>query len=229
MAAPATTVVNGELYDSLGNAIEGAEVEWSHGGFFHGVGWVAGEARSVFTNASGAWTITVAETQSIGRAPYTVTIRHESEEVYDRVGVPTAGPVNFSAIAPEPIENPDESGEDDRVAVEANLVMERGSAFRPAFNLKVGGVTEVLTGKVARMHVRLQPHSSWTLYTWSTGGGEIVLSGTDPNIQLEVDETVTASALAGGYYDLEIDDWPVAGKTTRVAEGIVTLKSEITQ
>lgn len=85
-----------------------------------------------------------------------------------------------------------------------------------------------LTGWTAELHIREKLTDVIQLVTLTSVAGDIVITIADAQIAFTID-TATTEALdfSGGVYDLELID--PAGEVTRILEGNVTLRKEVTR
>lgn len=85
-----------------------------------------------------------------------------------------------------------------------------------------------LTGASAEMQIR-QEHSSTTVeWTGSTVGGELVITGGEGIVDVQIDSvTTTAFTFEEGVYDLELT--MPSGDVIRMVEGSVTTVPEVTR
>jgi hypothetical protein len=113
-----------------------------------------------------------------------------------------------------------------------NLIIEKGATFntiltwstKDSFNVK----TPVdLTGWSARSMIREEYDSATPVVSLTTGGG-ITLGGTAGTIELSIAPTTTSAvSIDTGVWDLELED--SLGNVTRLLEGKVTFKPEVTK
>lgn len=114
-------------------------------------------------------------------------------------------------------------------AATLKLVIEKGTTFKPRFTYKNedGSIVD-LTNYTARMQVRAEIDSTTPILDLTTENSGIVLGGQAGTIDLFVSDTVTSAIIEEeGVYDLEIES--AAGVVTRVLEGKVTFKPEVTR
>lgn len=111
-----------------------------------------------------------------------------------------------------------------------DLVIEAGSTFRRKLTWKdVTGAAVDLTGYTARLEIRDRPgvEPAWATLTSSNGG--IVLGGLLGTIALYIPAATTSTfTKVQGQYDLELTAPGVGGDTTRLLEGKVVTKPEVT-
>ena len=85
-----------------------------------------------------------------------------------------------------------------------------------------------LTDYTARMHIREDVDDDTTLVELSSADGDITLSAPDGRITIVIGTSETeALDFDEGVYDLELVD--NSGEATRILEGKVTLKTEVTR
>lgn len=91
--------------------------------------------------------------------------------------------------------------------------------YRPPVNL---------TGYTARMHIRDSVDASTTIATLTTENGGITLGGAAGTVELLMAAAATSAiAVSQAVYDLEIVDTLL--KVTRLLEGSITFKKEVTR
>lgn len=112
----------------------------------------------------------------------------------------------------------------------ADFVIEKGTTWRKVITWTQadGGSPINLTGFTARMHIRENTSDRLTIVELTTENGRISLGGVNGQITLLLSDAIT-SALDGsrGVYDLELIS--SGGEVTRLIEGKITLRSEVTR
>lgn len=110
-----------------------------------------------------------------------------------------------------------------------NITIEQGATFRLSLVWKDGAGSPVnLTGYTARMQVRRSYPDTSTQLNLTTENGGITLGGAAGTIEVVGDATKTDDiAAAKGVYDLELVS--ASGVVTRLVEGKVTIKPEVTR
>lgn len=109
-----------------------------------------------------------------------------------------------------------------------SFVLDQGSTWDTVMTWKIGGTPVNLTGYTARMQARATADSTSTVFSWTSGAGQLVLGGALGTITLNIPDTVTAGYTAGTYvYDLELESG--GGATTRLLEGTFTITREVTR
>jgi len=99
-----------------------------------------------------------------------------------------------------------------------------GSAGRLIYNVPM----DLSSGWTARMQIRASIDSTAILAAFTSADGTIVLAA-DGGITLVLADTVTdALNFTAAVYDLELDN-TATGEVTRLAEGKVTLKPQVTR
>ncbi len=87
-----------------------------------------------------------------------------------------------------------------------------------------------LNGYTARMQVRRTIDSSTAMVTLTTENGGIAINqvpGTSNNLNIYMDNTVTATLLNSGVYDIEIIN--DGGEVSRILQGVFTVSPEVTR
>lgn len=117
-------------------------------------------------------------------------------------------------------------------AAKLNLVIEEGATFKKSLiwrNTEEAGGTPIdLTGKEGRMHIRESIDDATPQIT--LGSSEIVLGGVTGSIDITLGATSTVNlAFEEGVYDLEIFDPGDPDDVTRLLEGSVKVKPEVTR
>lgn len=112
-------------------------------------------------------------------------------------------------------------------ALEYDLVINQGETWSIAFPVMDGaGAPLVVDGWHARAQVR-PTISSAAVFEWNnTTAANAIVSGTSVQLKLDPRDTVYW-AFATALYDLELTD--PQGGITRIAEGKVILKAEVTR
>lgn len=82
-----------------------------------------------------------------------------------------------------------------------------------------------ITGASVTMEARLSMRSTSTLFSVSTGGGEITLDGDDGVISVVIPSATTAQINQSGLYAIEITY--STGETERLLEGKLILHPEV--
>lgn len=110
-----------------------------------------------------------------------------------------------------------------------DLTIEQGATYEKKFIWKdANSVLIPLTGYVARMQVRAVLADAEFLIELTTENGGIALGGANGEIDLLISATDTAAITwFTGVYDLELQDG--SGKVTRLLEGKVKVKAEVTR
>jgi hypothetical protein len=107
-----------------------------------------------------------------------------------------------------------------------DLVIEQGATFDRTLTVKENAVAKDLTGYVARAQIRKTHKSTSVLQT-------ITATITDPAngiIVLTITAAATAALTAGNaVWDLEIDDQQATPVVTRLLEGKVEIRPEVTR
>lgn len=114
-------------------------------------------------------------------------------------------------------------------AARRNIIIEKGATFQLSLIWKDSeGVLVDLTGYVARMQVRKNFNSVTTLLDMDTDNGAITLGGSLGTIDIvgSAEDTSTIDEKVG-VYDLELE--ASDGTVTRLIEGEVTIKPEVTR
>lgn len=85
-----------------------------------------------------------------------------------------------------------------------------------------------LTGYTARMHIREEVDSTTPIIELTSTGGDITLDVLVGKITVTISATVTATfTFETAVFDIELEDG--SGEVTRIAEGEVTLSTEVTR
>ena len=110
-----------------------------------------------------------------------------------------------------------------------DIVIEQGATFRLSLVWKDSLAVPVnLTGYTARMQVRRAYGDSVTQLNLTTENGSITLGGSAGTIEVVAAATMTDDIVARtGVYDLELAS--SSGVVTRLVEGKVTIKPEVTR
>jgi hypothetical protein len=109
------------------------------------------------------------------------------------------------------------------------ITIEQGSTFSLPLTWKdaLGSLVN-LTGYTARLYVREEVESPAPFITLTTENGGITLGGAAGTITLLMSATTTAAlAQTKGVYDLELISG--SGVVTRLLEGIVVIRKEVTR
>jgi hypothetical protein len=114
-------------------------------------------------------------------------------------------------------------------AAKRNITIEQGATYRYSLIWKDSdGVPVDLSGYIARMQVRKMFTSDDTLLDLSSANGDIVLGGVLGTIEIEASAADTALITDKvGVYDVELES--SSGVVTRIIEGSVTIKPEVTR
>lgn len=98
--APDECVVYGWVRDSLGEAIAGATVVWSHDGFEHGVSQLFPDSQTVITESDGYWEISIIETATVSLSPYDVRIHRDGcvQQTWESLQVPNLTSASFDVL-----------------------------------------------------------------------------------------------------------------------------------
>ena len=117
-------------------------------------------------------------------------------------------------------------------AVKHNIDIEQGATFE--FNMKWIQEDEVtpvdITGYTARMHVRESVESATILLELTTANLRIALGDAAGTIRILVSAADTAALnFTQGVYDLELVNTGGDGKVTRLIEGGVEVRPEVTR
>lgn len=110
-----------------------------------------------------------------------------------------------------------------------DITIEQGATFRLNLVWKdSNGVAVNLTGYTARMQVRRAYGDTVAQLDLTTENGTITLGGAAGTIEVVVPATQTDDLVASkGVYDLELSSG--SGEVTRLIEGKVTIKPEVTR
>lgn len=114
-------------------------------------------------------------------------------------------------------------------AAQNDITIEQGATFRMSLIWKDSvGVPVNLTGYTARMQVRRSYSDSVVQLNLTTENGSITLGGSAGTIEVVGAATATDDTAGGkGVYDLEL--MSSSGVVTRLVEGKVTIKPEVTR
>jgi hypothetical protein len=114
-------------------------------------------------------------------------------------------------------------------AARRNITIEKGATYRlPLIWQDSNSVPVDLTGYTARMQVRKTFASEEKLLDLTTENGAIVLGGALGTITITASATATSNIDAKtGVYDVELQS--SSGIVTRLIEGDVTIKPEVTR
>ena len=108
------------------------------------------------------------------------------------------------------------------------FILDQGATWDTQMTWKVGTTPVDLTGYTARMQARSTVDSTTTIFSWTSGGGQLVLGGAAGTITLAIADSVSATYPAGTYvYDLELESG--GGETTRLLQGTFTIVAEVTR
>ena len=115
-------------------------------------------------------------------------------------------------------------------AVKYDIKIEQGSKFELSMTwLDDDGDPVNLTGYTARMMVRDSIDSGSTLFSLTSGAGDIVLGGALGTIYVKIDADVTAAEdFDYGFYDLEVIAAAAEKDAIRLIEGRARFTKEIT-
>jgi len=107
--------------------------------------------------------------------------------------------------------------------------IEKGATYRHTLYWKdKNGVAIDLTGCTAKMQVRESADATTVLLELSSENNRVLFTAVDGKIELYVADQDTAGLDGlGGVYDLEV--YHPNGDTTRIVEGKVAFKSEVTR
>lgn len=114
-------------------------------------------------------------------------------------------------------------------AAKRNIIIEQGATYTLNLIWKDSASVPVnLTGYSARMQVRRTFNSDDTLLDLSSSNGDITLGGALGTIAIVASATDTALIyVKTGFYDIELES--SSGVVTRLMEGEVTIKPEVTR
>lgn len=113
-------------------------------------------------------------------------------------------------------------------AAQHDIVIEQGATFTLNLLWKDANDTPInLTGYTARMQVRHKFTDGTALVSFSTAAGTITLGGSAGTIAVSGLATLSNSLVRSGVYDLELEN--AGGVVTRLVEGKVTIKPEVTR
>lgn len=110
-----------------------------------------------------------------------------------------------------------------------DITIQQGATFQ--WDVSLEDVSEQvidLTGASARMQARQRMGSSSTLFSLTSGAGDITIDADAGALSIEISAATTAGySFDPGVYDLEVvySD----GSVDRVAQGVVTLEREVTR
>ena len=108
------------------------------------------------------------------------------------------------------------------------FVMDQGATWDNVLTWKISGNPVNLTGYTARMQARSTVDSTTTIFSWTSGAGQLILGGAAGTITMAIPDSVTATYPAGTYvYDLELESG--GGDTTRLLEGTFKITPEVTR
>lgn len=108
------------------------------------------------------------------------------------------------------------------------FVMDQGSTWNTQMTWKISGTPVNLTGYTARMQARSTIDSTTTIFSWTSGAGQLVLGGAAGTITLNIADTITSTYPDGTYvYDLEVES--AGGDTTRLLQGTFQIVPEVTR
>ena len=114
-----------------------------------------------------------------------------------------------------------------------NLTIDKGSTFNILFTWSTKDINNVktpvnLTGWTARSQMRESHDAATAVVSLTTENSGIVLGGSSGTVQLSIAATATSAiTIDKGVWDLEMVDG--TGKVTRLLEGSVTFKPEVTR
>lgn len=112
-------------------------------------------------------------------------------------------------------------------AARYNLIIDQGSDFVLAFIVNEDGSAKDLTGYDARAHLRKTKSSSGEPEAQFTCTVPVPAAG---EVRMVLPNTTSTAMSAGQYfYDLEIFEPAGTQVVTRILEGTVTLKQEVTR
>ena len=118
-------------------------------------------------------------------------------------------------------------------AKKTHILIEQGASFSQDFLWLDGNNTPPtpidLTGYSARMQIRRHHDSAEAILDVTNAGTEITLGTADGTITVSLDEAASAALPAPfyGVYDLEVED--ESGYVTRLIEGHVEIRPEVTR
>jgi hypothetical protein len=239
---PNKCLVYGWIHDLTGSPLSGIQIRASAGGFWHGDHAILPTANTVLTDDNGYWELLLTETGTIKIHPYTFTIREDptggaqaAEYIFQNVQVPNSASENFSNMAPfDSIFNPygDPTEAQRYAATYSPIVIEQGSNFELTITVKDSGGSPVNLTSVTEveMHFRPSKLAQSSILEISLTGGEISIpTPANGEILISVDDSVTSTIRQGGDYDLELTDFPAAGKKKRLMEGTFAVTPEVTR
>lgn len=110
-----------------------------------------------------------------------------------------------------------------------DIVIEEGATFVLSVSLEDAAEQVVnLTGASARMQGRVQWRDDATLFSLTSGAGDIVIDGAAGSVTATISDTATAAyEFETGVYDLEVVE--ADGTVLRVCYGVVELSREVTR
>lgn len=121
-----------------------------------------------------------------------------------------------------------------------NFTCEQGSTFSRLIEIEQPDLVADPTGQIfedfdlngytARMQVRRTIDSPTAMVTLTTENGGIAINqapGSSNNLNIYMDNTVTATLLSSGVYDIEIIN--DGGEVSRILQGVFTVSPEVTR
>ena len=108
-----------------------------------------------------------------------------------------------------------------------SFTIEQGATFaRTIIWTDAAGDPIDLTGYTARMSGRAAYSSGGTIFSLTSPGGGIVITGASGRLDITIDAATTAALPTGGVYDLELVNGAVV---TRLLQGSFSLSAEVTR
>jgi hypothetical protein len=114
-----------------------------------------------------------------------------------------------------------------------NLIVEKGSTFNVLFTWSTKDINNIktpvnLTGWTARSQMRESHDATTAVVSLTTENTGLVLGGAAGTIQLKIAPTASSAiSIDKGVWDIELVDG--TGNVTRLLEGSVTFKPEVTK
>lgn len=110
-----------------------------------------------------------------------------------------------------------------------DIVIQQGATFILSVTLEDESEQAIdLTGATARMQGRERIDDSATLFSLTSGAGDIVIDASAGSVTVTIADTATDDyTFETGVYDLEVIESD--GTVLRVLQGVVTLSKEVTR
>ncbi len=243
-ARPADCLVFGWIFDQKNLPIGNVEVRVTTPGLYHGSHAVLGTGRTTKTDVNGRWELLLMETATLFIHPYLFRFKAESDlegdgasvdSTFSDIQVPNTEKVNFKDI--RPLTSTDNSTgftptDAEKIAAVKNLVLEQGGNFELTITVKDTGGSPVNLTSVTEvvMDFRKIKEAQTTILSISLSGAEISIpTPANGEIIISVDDSVTDDLKEGGFYDMELTDFPSAGKKKRLMEGNFAVTQETTR